>query len=138
VGAEEVAADFVLTDNLVRYGPYGVFGDGHAAGMNTISGFLPGSTITANGVACIAGSSRCSASNYPAGNVFLAEADWQAQFVDFANGDYRLASDSQFVGAGTDGKALGVDLDAVAAASGSAPAPVTPRAPAKPTNVRVR
>lgn len=138
VGAEIPANGFVLKDNVMRYGPYGIFGDGHAPGYNTISSFLPDSTITSNAIACGTTSSRCSAENYPAGNTFLTQAEWQAQFVDFANGDYRLASGSQFVGAGTDGKSIGADLDAIAAAHEPPPAPPSaPRPPAKPRNVRL-
>jgi hypothetical protein len=112
-------------------------GDGHGPGNNTIAAYLPGSSITANGVGCGAGASGCSAGSYPAGNVFLSAADWQAQFVNFSGGDYRLAPGSRFIGAGTDGKSVGADVAAIEAARGAAPVPVPPVAPTKPRNLRV-
>ncbi len=131
-GVLETAANFVFTNNLVRHNTYGINGDSRAAGNSAITGYFPASTITRNGIAC-SGSSSCSAGNYPAGNVFMAAADWQAQFASFATGDYRLIPESVFRDAGTDGKSLGADLDAIAAAgSGGISAP---RAPGKPTGV---
>jgi hypothetical protein len=94
LGSEEGSANFVFANNLARYGAYGVMGDNHGPGNNTIAAYFPASVITANGVACGAGSSGCQASSYPAGNIFLPESDWQAQFVNFAAGDYRLTAGS--------------------------------------------
>lgn len=137
-GSEEAVRAFVLVNNLARYGPYGVMGDNHGPGNNTIAAYLPGSTITGNGIACGAGSSACSAGYYPEGNTFLPEAEWQAQFVDFAGGNYRLAPGSRFVSAGTDGRSVGADMEAIEAARGvTVPAPPPPPPPSKPTNVRV-
>ena len=45
------------------------------------------------------------------------EADWPAVgFVDFAGGNYRLSDASKYKAAGTDGKPLGADIDAIEAA----------------------
>ena len=45
------------------------------------------------------------------------DADWPAVgFTDCAAGDYRLTAASKYRTAGTDGKALGADLDAIEAA----------------------
>lgn len=137
-GSEETAANFVLANNLAKYGAYGVMGDNHGPGNNTIAAYFPAATITGNGIGCGAGSSGCSASSYPAGNTFLAESEWQAQFVNFAGGDYHLAVSSRFVGAGTDGKSAGADVDAISVARGlAAPSPSAPGAPSKPKGLRV-
>jgi hypothetical protein len=133
-GTEETASGFVMVNNLVMYGPYGVMGDNHGPGADTIRAYFPGSTVTANGFGCGAGASGCTASAYPAGNAFLAEAEWQAQFVNAGAGDYRLAAGSRFAAAGTDGQALGANLDAMAAARGGS-ASATP--PVRPRGVRV-
>ena len=37
-------------------------------------------------------------------------------FVDYAGGDYRLSGASKYRAAGSDGKALGADIDALDAA----------------------
>src|SRR5207244_12594164 len=53
---------------------------------------------------------------YPADNFFPATlAD--VGFVDLAGGNYRLAASSPYKGAGTDGKDIGADIDAVDAAT---------------------
>ena len=131
-GAETTAPGFVFANNLARYGAYGVMGDNHAPGNNTIAAYFPASVITANGIACGVGSSGCRASSYPAGNVFLAEAEWQAQFVNFAAGDYRLAAGSRFVNAGTDGRSLGADVAAIDTARGASAAPPVLPSPVRP------
>jgi hypothetical protein len=113
----EPASGFVFTNNLVRHNSYGITGDGAGPGNAAIAAYLPGATIRANAVACPAGNGSCLAGNYPAGNTFLTEADWQAQFIDFAGGDYHLASGSGLRAAGSDGKAIGADLSAIAAAA---------------------
>lgn len=133
-GAEETAAGFVFVNNLVMYGPYGLMGDNHGPGGDTIRSYLPGSTVTANGFGCTATSSGCTAASYPAGNLFMAESDWRAQFVNLGAGDFRVAAGSPFAGAATDGKALGADIGAIAIARGTA---VAQAPPAKPTGVRV-
>jgi hypothetical protein len=67
---------------------------------------------------------------YPAGSLFepkqsggdrvpsgSGDADWPAVgFADYTGGDYRLTATSKYHGLGTDGKDLGVDLDALNAA----------------------
>src|SRR5207248_915362 len=76
-------------------------------GTASINAYMPGGIVAAN---VLAGGPS---SVYPAGNYFPAVADWQAQFVDFAGRNYRLVATSPFKNAGTDGKDLGADVDAV-------------------------
>ena len=44
-------------------------------------------------------------------------ADWQAQFVDYANNDFHLQATSPYKNAGTDGKDLGADIAGIDAAT---------------------
>jgi hypothetical protein len=53
----------------------------------------------------------------PTGDADRADACWSAVgFVNYSGGDYRLAESSKYKTAGTDGKPLGVDMDALEAA----------------------
>ena len=132
-GALEPAPGFVFTNNLARHNTYGINGDGRAAGNSAIAAYFPGATIAGNAVACT-GSSGCSATNYPPGNKFLPDAEWQAQFVDYAGGNYRLRSSCALLTMGTDGKAPGADLDAIALATGEK---APPKQPSRPRGVIV-
>jgi Right handed beta helix region/Domain of unknown function (DUF5666) len=107
---------FVFTNNLVKHSSYGFIGTNHGVGNDSISAFLPGSEVTRNVMAGgVAG-------KYPAGNSFPSPAQFEAQFIAYAAGDYRLAGASPWRGAGTDGADLGARFDA-----GAGPAP--PREP---------
>ena len=57
-------------------------------------------------------------------------------FVDFANGNYRLAAWSAFKGRATDGKDIGCDVDAILTAPSGAPGPApTPTPSVSPTPI---
>jgi len=98
------------TNNMSAHNSYGVFGDGIGIGLPAVNAYMPDGVFQGN---VLAGGK---ASNYPTGNFFPTVADWQAQFVDFAGGNYRLLRSSPYRNAGTDGKDLGVDVDALDAA----------------------
>jgi hypothetical protein len=53
---------------------------------------------------------------YPADNYYPPRLD-DVKFVDRARGNYRLAAGSRFKGRATDGKDVGCDFDALAAAT---------------------
>jgi hypothetical protein len=114
---------FVLENNMMRYGPYGIMGDSQGPGNSTISAYFPGSVIRGNVFGCGSGASGCSTGYYPAGNRFLAEATWQSQFVDFAGGNY--------------GGSPGADIDAIEAARGVVTPDPVRRPPSAPRNVVV-
>jgi len=69
------------------------------------------------------------AKRYPVGNDYPTLAQWLADFVDPAKGDYRLVATSLSRGAGTDGKDLGVDFVELNAAMNGAPSPAPAPAP---------
>jgi hypothetical protein len=54
-----------------------------------------------------------SASKYPGGNLFPSLDEFERQFEDFKDGDYRLLPTSRWKGAGSDGEDLGASIDAL-------------------------
>ncbi len=102
--------DFVYTNNISNIGNYGVIGTGKGQGTATLSYYFPGCDFSKN--VLIGGVS----STYPANNYFPANIS-RAGFADYANGDYRLAAQSAYCKAGTDGADIGVDMDVIDAAT---------------------
>ncbi len=107
-------AGLVFNDNIAAYGYYGVFtseGMGTAALESATTG---GYTFRRN---VIWGDSTYYAdpNDYPADNFYPMLED--VGFVDYAGGNYRLASTSPYKGQGTDGKDPGVDMQALEAAT---------------------
>jgi hypothetical protein len=70
-------------------------------------------TFSANGI--LAATSAFSSSRWPTGNYFVA--DPSTIFVNYAGGDYRLASGPMQSAATTDGRPIGADIDAIRAAT---------------------
>jgi hypothetical protein len=96
---------FVFTNNLARHNNYGIIGTNHGVGNDSIGAFLPGSEIDRN---VMAGGA---AGRYPVGNSFPTTPQFEGQFVDYGSGDFRLASNSPWRRAGTDGLDLGAVFD---------------------------
>lgn len=94
----------VFRNNALRHNQYGVKGEGTTAGYATLARFFPGIVFEGN---ILAGGSP---SQYPAGNFFPSVADFEAQFVDPARGNFALVPGSAFSTASADGRALGADL----------------------------
>jgi len=92
---------FKFTNNLAKHNSYGFIGTGHGVGADTISAFFPASEIRSN---VLAGGSS---SSYPSGNSFPSPAQFQAQFLSYTGGDYRLVGSSAWHRAGLDGLDLG-------------------------------
>jgi hypothetical protein len=93
--------EFKFTNNLAKHNSYGFIGTGHAVGSDTISAFFPASEIRSN---VLAGGT---ASSYPADNSFPSPDQFQAQFVSYTGGDYRLIGASPWHRAALDGLDLG-------------------------------
>ena len=97
--------EFVYTNNLSKHDAYGFIGTNRGIGDDSIYAFLPGSSISRN---VMAGGP---ADKYPPDNSFPSTAQFEAQFVSYAGGDYRLIASSPWRGAGTDGADLGASSD---------------------------
>ena len=114
---------FKLTNNILGFGLYGPVVDG---GQNPWDEAFPGLTWEKNlfvgygeGRAAMVQGSK----SFPKGSLFeprqagdggAGDADWGAVgFADYAGGDYRLGATSKYKALGTDGKDLGVDMEAL-------------------------
>jgi hypothetical protein len=97
---------FVYRNNLSLKGDYGVFGSGASEGLVSIRSYFPNAVFLKNVVVGAA------PSLYPANNFFPASLD-KVGFVDLAGGNYRLAASSPYKNAGTDGRDIGADIDAL-------------------------
>jgi hypothetical protein len=91
-----------FTNNLARHSTYGISAAGLSSGYPAISAYFPDGFITAN---LLAGGDP---SRYPPGNFFANNFD--TQFVDKANGNYRLIPTSPYNTGSTDGLPLGADF----------------------------
>ncbi|HEX8184362.1 MAG TPA: hypothetical protein VF747_06415 [Blastocatellia bacterium] len=112
---------FTYTNNLSRHNAFGVKGDSQGTGLPTLNAYFTGYAFTKN---VLAGGNS---SLYPPDNYFPASLD-SVGFVDAASGNYRLSSSSVYRNAGTDGRDLGADIDAIEAAMRGVvvPPPVPP------------
>jgi hypothetical protein len=104
----------VFTNNMSAHNSYGIIGTSYGIGTSSIDAYMTGAVVSSN---VLAGGR---ASQYPAGNFFPSVAAWQSSFADYAGGDYHLTPSSPYRNAGTDGRDLGADVDAVEAQTASA------------------
>jgi hypothetical protein len=107
-------AGFVFTNNVARHNTYGIFGSGSSIGNNTLLAYFPNAVVTRN---VMAGGK---ASLYPAGNEMPTISSFQANFVNYAGGQYELAGNTTWRACGTDGLDLGADMNALINAGGPA------------------
>jgi hypothetical protein len=113
---------FVFTNNLMKHNTYGIIGANSSTGNATLATYFPNAVIRRN---VLAGGN---ATLYPPDNFFPDLATFWAQFVNYSGGNYALVSGSPYVNKGTDGKNIGVDVVALAAARAGSPAPSTSNA----------
>ena len=119
------SAKFSLKGNIFSNGAngFGIFGDGLGEGKAAIAKYLPEAVVQEN---VFAGRD---ANSYPTGN-FYPKTDDEIGL----GSDGRLLSSSQFKGKGSNGKDLGVDLDALSAAQAGTPGgPEIPEPEPEPT-----
>lgn len=117
-------ADFTWTNNICTKGGIAASGLGVA---DIFTNLLPGSTFTKNVM------QGASSSGYPVGNYFPATVSGIG-FVNYQtnDGNYRLSASSPYKNAGTDGKDLGADIDAIEAAIAGSVTTIL-----APTNLRI-
>lgn len=107
------------TNNIVLRGGE-ITGNGAGYGSSALNAYDIGGIFSNNVVV------GADPNIYPAGNLFPSSIG-QIGFVNYAAGDYRLASNSPYKNAGTDSKDLGANLTGT---PGTTSAPAAPAAPA--------
>ena len=100
---------FVYRYNLTVRSGYGIKGDGTGEGVSALAKFCPDYVFMKN---VIAGAKQ---GEYPPDNFYPASFA-QVGFVDFENGNYRLAPNSKYKKVSPDRKDVGCDIDALAPA----------------------
>jgi hypothetical protein len=103
---------FVFRDNVVAHNQYGIIGSGKGVGQPALAAYFPGGVVRRN---VLAGGSK---DQYPPDNFFPPKLD-QVVSVDSPAGVVRLAPQSPYRRAGTDGRDLGADPEAGKAALGA-------------------
>jgi hypothetical protein len=114
IASDDTTQDrFYYRNNLSPHNLYGVGGPGtYGHPDQTLATYFPGCVFTRN--VLVGGGAF--AADYPPQNYFPATMT-DVGFVDFAGGNYRLAPSSPYKNLGTDGKDIGVDIDALEAAT---------------------
>lgn len=106
--------NFVMRNNIMPYGLYGIWSK-LPSGSKPLSGPAPGAIMTKN-IFVKDSPHPPNASLFPPGNFLLTS--WRdVHFANFTDGDLHLVANSPYRKAGTDGKDLGADLEAIARAT---------------------
>ena len=110
---------FVFRNNIVQFSLYGIvcFTQGAECPRdNLFCHCLPGAVIRGNIIVDNVGAARSDSkeAKYPPGNMFTPSYD-KIGFIDFRNGDWRLAPNSKYRLNNTEGRDPGVDFDALEA-----------------------
>ncbi|CAN5672350.1 hypothetical protein BH09MYX1_BH09MYX1_27640 [soil metagenome] len=103
--------NFVFSNNVLARGQYGAFGSGQGEGTKALDFYLVSYSFENN---ALFGSAA--PGTYPATTSLPATAS-DVGFVDFAGGNYALASSSTFAKAGSDGRDLGADFSVLVLAT---------------------
>lgn len=98
---------FVFTNNVMPHNAYGVIGDSHAPGNDSIQTFVPSATFQRNAIVALP--SGMTSASYPPDNLFPA-AMTDVQFVNMASDDYRLQPTSPLHDQATDGTDIGANV----------------------------
>ncbi len=106
------APAFVFTNNILQNNAWAIMGNNASPGNGTIAAFFPASRFQDNVIAA------APASTYPTGNFYPGSLS-AVSFVNLTGGNYRLSSSSPYNNAGTDGKDVGADVDAINVAAGT-------------------
>jgi hypothetical protein len=99
-----------FTNNIAQHAQHGITGSGTAEGAATLTKFFPGGVFLKNVI--IGGNS----SLYPPEN-FFPQSLSEVGFIDYREGKYGLTPSSRYRNMDTEGKDLGVDIQALDAAT---------------------
>lgn len=91
----ELAPGFKCRNNLAYYGTYGLISDGHI-GTDGLDYYFDTDYVFTGNVLATDGTPD----TFPATNTFPSTSAFQAEFVDYAGGDFNLIEDSTFEGKG--------------------------------------
>lgn len=103
------ADNFVFTNNIVTFGVYGIISS-DGSGTNALNAQFTNWQVSKNAFIGIQ-AAGVNPATYPSGNFWPIDKA-AVKFVGAANGDYSLAADSPYKGAGTDGQDLGANVSA--------------------------
>src|SRR2546426_751401 len=106
--------DVTITHNIITNTITTSGGGLNGNTLNTLNASYPGYLFTKN--AMVGGTDN----PYPTGNFFPSSYNPGVGFANYAGADYHLAASSPYKNAGTDGRDLGADIDAVLAATATA------------------
>jgi hypothetical protein len=90
--------NFSFKDSLLRHNSLGIHGDGQGVGNTSINTYFPGGGITGNVFAGATAGDYTAAPN----TTCPTNAAFEAEFVDYANEDFRLDVGSPYTGKGVD------------------------------------
>lgn len=114
------SSGFEMTDNIFNHtGCCGVIGAGFGIGQTGLEFFAPGAILRRN--VMIGGASSAPDYSHFTDNTdpkYFPDYIWLVGFFSYLDNSYRLKADSPFKSAATDGKDIGVDHDALKAATG--------------------
>jgi hypothetical protein len=113
----------VVNDNSWRAGTYGIVGDSHAQGLDSLTFYTPGAKVLSNAFA--GGNAKV----YPTGNDFPTVAQWIDGFVNPSAANYQLVSTSLLKRAAGDGTDIGVNFTTLNAALSGASTATPPDSP---------
>jgi hypothetical protein len=111
IAAGGASSKFVLTNNLLGFGLFGITGDGVGGGNQALGVYYPGALVQGN-VLVGPGEGRNQVGNLPPLN-FVELALASLGLIDLNTGDLKLSELSPYNGAGTDGFDIGVDFEAL-------------------------
>ena len=115
------ASNFVFTNNIAAHNAYGVRSTSGTGNPTFTAYFNDGTTAQAQARFTKNILMGGNGNNYTLRPGHFFPANWDAvKFVDRSNGNYRLASDSPYKNAGTDGRDLGANMDSIALATAGA------------------
>ena len=95
---------YQLTNNMVAYGTYGLFGTGAGIGTAALNTYITNTVYNDNVILTTNGTSD--GNTWPSGTFWNSTSG--AGFTNYSGGNFQLTSGSKYHNAGTDGKDIGV------------------------------